>query len=248
MRKTRFALILIGLTGLLLLGGCVSFDEDILIKEDGSGTLRFAYGVETTAYSQFELALPQEYQLDSLFATLIQDENITDVRQQDYEEGGITWQSIEMDIADFPAVFADERRFGPIFMIFDEQDGTYHFEQTIDLNLANVSIPGIYLLDIADAGFEVQLVTPQIIDTNGIQRDAGVSTWSISLPDLVEESESIYLEAEYILEPYEGYFIPWELYFPYVVFGFLGLSIVSILAIIIVNTSKRGKKKQKLKF
>lgn len=247
MRKYRFILILIGLIGLLLLGGCVSIDEDIVINEDGMGTLRFAYGVETTAYPQFELALPQEYQLDSLFSTLIQDENITDVRQQDYEENGITWQSIEMDIADFPAVFADERRFGPIIVIFEEQDGIYHFEQTIDLNLANVNIPGMYLLDIADAGYNVQLTTPQITGTNGIQRNASMSTWSISLPDLVGEGESIYLEADYILEPYEGYFIPWALYFPYIVYGFLGLSVVSILVIIIVNTSKGGKKNLKLR-
>jgi hypothetical protein len=248
MRKTRFALILTGFIGLLLLGGCVSFEESIQIEEDGSGMLRFAYGVETSAYSQFDLALPQEYQLDSLFSTLIQDENITNVRQQDFEENGINWQSIEIDIADFMAVFAEERRFGPIIMSFDEQDGIYHFEQTVDLNMANVSIPGMYLLDIADAGYNVQLITPQITRTNGIQRDAGTSEWSISLPDLVGGDESIYLEADYLLEPYEGYFIPWELYFPYVVFGFLGLSVVSILVIIIVNTSKRVEKDPKLRF
>lgn len=248
MRKTRFALILIGFIGLLFLGGCVSFEEDILIEEDGTGTLRFAYGVETTAYSQFELALPQEYQLESMFSTLTQDENITDVRLQEYEENGTTWQSIEMDIADFPAVFAEERRFGPIVMNFDEQDGIYHFEQTIDLNLANVNIPGMYLLDIADAGYDVQLTTPQITSTNGIQRNAGTSTWSIPLPDLVGEDGGIYLEADYILKPYEGFFIPWALYFPYVVYGFLGLSVVSILVIIIVNTSKKVEKNPKLRF
>jgi hypothetical protein len=239
MKMRRVFILLLGIASLLVLGACVSFEQDIVIQEDGAGTLRFAYGVETSAFPQFELALPQEYQLESLFATLVQDENVTDVRQQDYDENGITWQVIEIDVLDFPAVFAEERRFGPIIMTVDEEDGIYHFEQIVDLNLANVSIPGMYLLEIADASYRVNLDTPQVIDTNGVQRKAGTSTWPISLPDLVAGEDSIYLEAEYILEPYEGVYIPWEVYFPYVVIGFLGIGVISIVVIIFTNTSKK---------
>ena len=244
----RVFILLFGIASLLVLGGCVSIEQNIVVQEDGAGTLRFAYGVETSVYPQFELALPQEYQLDSLFSTLVQDENITEVRQLNYEENGITWQVIEIDVLDFPAVFEEERRFGPIIMTVDEQDGIYHFEQIVDLNLVNINIPGMYLLEIADASYRVNLETPQVIDTNGVQRKAGTSMWSISLPDLVSGEESIYIEAEYILEPYEGVFIPWEVYFPFVVIGFLGIGVISIVAVIIANTSKNKEKEPSLKF
>ena len=248
MNLRRLSLWIISIIVIALLAGCVSFEEDISVNPNGGGTLRFAYGVETSAYDQFTLALPQEYQLESLFSTLAQDENVTDVRLSNYEENGITWQTIEIDIVDLQAVFGDGRRFGPIIVTVSEEDGIYTFEQVLDLNLANVAVPGMYLLDIADANYQVQLDTPQIIDTNGLQPKAGTSTWQISLPDLVNEQGSIYLNAQYILTPYEGFFVPWEMYFPYLVYGFLGLGIISVLVIIIVNTSRKVEKEQKLHF
>jgi len=60
--------------------------------------------------------------------------------------------------------------------------------------------------------------------------------------------EAIFLQAAYKLEPYEGLFIPWEVFFPYVVIGFLSLGILSIFVIIIVNSRKKNEDIPKIKF
>jgi hypothetical protein len=70
----------------------------------------------------------------------------------------------------------------------------------------------------------------------------------VPLSDLLQGGESIFLGAGYVLEPYEGVFIPWETFFPYMVYGFLALGVISILAVIIINTRDKGEKHPKIKF
>lgn len=236
---------IVGIVSLLLLSGCIDLQQEILVNEDGSGILRFAYGVDTVAYPQFEEMLPEGFRFENLFAGLIQDENVTDVITNNYETNNQTWQTIQFNVSDMAALFQEERRIGPLLLAIDEEEGIYTFEQVIDLALSNVSIPGIGLRDISGAKYTVRLLTPQVLDTNGTQREAGSSDWKVSIRYLAEEDESIYLSAEYVLEPYQGIFIPWQLYFPYVVYGFLGLGFVSILVVIIVNT--RGKRDEEMK-
>jgi hypothetical protein len=66
--------------------------------------------------------------------------------------------------------------------------------------------------------------------------------------DVIQAGEVVYLEAQYSFEPYEGVFIPWELFFPYVVIGFLALGVLSILIVIFVNTAVKREKPQEYKF
>jgi hypothetical protein len=70
----------------------------------------------------------------------------------------------------------------------------------------------------------------------------------VALDDLLQGGTAINQRAVYTLEPYEGFFIPWEVFFPYVVVGFLGLGGVSILIVIIVNTVGKGQKERKINF
>ncbi|MCB2210421.1 hypothetical protein KQH62_05965 [bacterium] len=218
------------------------------VHEDGSGVLRFALGVESASYDLFQEQLPEGMDLEGLLATLMQDENVTEVTTDQYEGGGRVWEVVELQVADFAALLTEERRIGPLVIALDESEGLYAFEEVIDLENSTMSIPGIHLMDLAGAGYTVRLDTPQIITTNGLQTDAGVSTWEVSIGDLVEGGETIVLEADYSLEPYEGNFIPWETFFPYVMIGFLGLGVLAILVVIVVNTRKKKDQGDKIKF
>jgi hypothetical protein len=239
---------IVGIISLLLLSGCINLQQEILVNEDGSGILRFAYGVDTVAYPQFEEMLPEGFRFENLFAGLIQDKYVTEVVTNNYETNDQTWQTIQFTVSDMVALLQEERRIGPLLLTIDEEDGYYIFEQSIDLALSNVAIPGIGLRELSGAKYSVRLLTPQVLDTNGTQREAGSSEWKVSIRDLAEEEESMYLSAEYVLEPYEGLYIPWQLYFPYIVYGFLGLGIILILVVIIVNTRGKGDEEMKIKF
>jgi hypothetical protein len=109
----------------------------------------------------------------------------------------------------------------------------------MDMESSNVLIPGINLLNLAGASYSVRLVTPQVVDTNGFHRAAGISTWDVPLSEFLQGGSSVNLRSEFLLEPYEGTFIPWEVFFPYIVIGFLGLGVLSILLVILINTAKK---------
>ena len=236
------------ITAAFILSGCVELVQEVSVDQNGSGSIRFAYGVDTESYPQFEELIPDEYLLENLFATLSLNENVSQVNQETYEANGQTWQAITLDIDDMAGMFAEEQRVGPILISIDEEEGNYFYQQTIDLGLTTVNIPGIHLLDLSGGQYTVVLNTPQIIDTNGVHSEAGLSTWEISVKDLVDGGEGIFVGAEYRLESYEGTFIPWDLYFPFIVYGFLGLGIVAILLVIILNTRGNREKNQQIKF
>ena len=247
-KNYRLFILLLAVFALLLLSGCVTLREEISVQEDGSGTLSFALGVETESYEQFQESVPEGLELESLLALLIQDENVSVRTRDSYEADGRIWESIELEVADFVTVFSDEKRIGPLLLSVDEDEGIYYFIQMIDVSLMTINIPGMNLLDLTEGVYIVSLFAPQIINTNGVQRTADESTWEVSLVDILQAGEVVYLEAQYILEPYEGFFIPWELFFPYVVIGFLALGVLSILIVIIVNTTAKREKPQQYKF
>jgi len=233
---------------LFLLSGCINLVQELAVREDGSGSLRFALGVETGVYQQVMEQIPEGFLLQNLLSNLIQDENVLDVVQDHYEADGRTWDSVELEVKDVAALFAEERRIGPLTVALDEEDGIYSFEEIMDLENSNLVIPGINLLDLSGAGYTVRLITPQIVYTNGLQEAAGVSVWEVPLSELLRGEETITLQADYVLEPYEGVFIPWDTFFPYVVIGFLALGGIAVLVVVIVNTTKRRKKKRKYRF
>lgn len=249
MKKTRLLLLISAAFSLLLLSGCVDLVQEITVEEDGSGSVRFAIGVESASYPEFQLAIPENLELENLLSSLIQDENVTNVIQDQYEVGGRTWDSITLDVADLSAVFEAGQEIGPLTITLnEEEDGLYVYQQTINIADSNMNIPGINLLDLAGTGYTIRLFTPQIVDTNGVHRAAGLSTWSVSPNDLLQEGEVVVLRAEYVLEPYEGVFIPWEVFFPYVVIGFLALGTIAVFAVIIINTSRKKEEVEKIKF
>jgi len=248
MIRTRLRLILIAVSTLFLLSGCVTFLEDVTIHEDGSGFLRFAVGVDSQFYLQFLEMIPEGYTLENMLATLILDEEVENVTQDTYESEGQTWQTIQLDFADMAVAFEGARSIGPITLSIIMRDDEFTFEQSLDMAGSNMSIPGVNLLDLSGAGYTVRLTAPQITDTNGLQSAAGVSVWDVSLGEFLQEGEAYYHEADYVLEPFEGRFIPWETFFPYVVIGFLVAGVLSILIVILVNTRKKGDEGDHIKF
>lgn len=248
MHRRKFLLYLLTGISLLFLTGCVSLVEEITVLDDGSGTLRFALGVATEAYEPFKEGIPEGFDLENLFAPLARDESVTSIDFDRYEADGLVWESVELAVEDFTVTFNQPRRIGPVTIELTEQGGEYSFTQTIDVENSTLIIPGINLLDMADSSFTVSLSTPQIVWTNGVQTSAGVSTWSIPLGEVFQDGSTAFLQAGYVLEPFEGVFIPWEVFFPYVVIGFLALGGISILVVILVNTTGNREKEPKLKF
>ena len=244
----KIIIIIIAIICLGLLSGCVSIREDITILEGGSGTLRFALGVETEDYEAFQEAIPEGFELENLFAVFSRDENVTYIQFDRFTEGGFTWETVELGVTDFTAVFGQRRRIGPIEIIIEDREGEFRFIQTIDVANSTLAIPGVNLMDLSAASFIVNLSTPQVIDTNGVQTAAGVSTWSIPMDEILQGGSTAFLRADYGLEPYEGVFIPWEVFFPYVVIGFLALGGISVLLVIIINTVGKREKQATLKF
>lgn len=244
----RFFITILAALALLLLSGCVTIQEEIRVREDGSGTIMFAFGVETESYEQFQETVPEGLELESLLALLIQDENVSLINSDNYEVDGHIWETVELEVSDFVEVFSDEKRIGPLLISVDEDEGIYYFIQMIDTSLMTIGIPGMNLMDLTRAEYNMKLSSPQIIDTNGVQRRADEATWEVPLVDIMQGGEVVYLEAQYALEPFDGVFIPWELFFPTVVIGFLALGGLSILIVIIVNTTAKREKPQQYKF
>ncbi|MEA3326513.1 MAG: hypothetical protein U9R53_04290 [Chloroflexota bacterium] len=248
MKLKRLILLITAAISLLLLSGCMTLLQEMTIQQDGSGTLRFALGVETEFYPQFQEMIPEGYELENLLTPLLLDENVNNIEKENFQSGGLTWEAIQMDIPDVALVFEEDRSFGPVTLSISQDQGVYTLEQTLDLAESNMSIPGVNLLDLTGAEYTVRLITPQITDTNGIQEEAGTSVWEVSVSELVQGGEIINLQADYVLEPYEGTFIAWETFFPYVVIGFLATGVISILVVIIVNTTGKREKKREIKF
>lgn len=248
MKRLRIHLIFTAFACLLFLSGCVNLVQEMTVDEDGTGTLRFALGVETAFYPDVQAAIPESYRMQNLLSSMIQDEYVTNVTQEQYEADGRTWDMIQLDVSDIYAMFDEERRIGPLLVSIDEDNGTFIFNQIIDLDSAPVSIAGVNLLDLTGAGYEVRLITPQIINTNGLQTAAGVSVWDVPLNEFLQEGETIILRSEFGLEPYEGVFIPWESFFPYIVTGFLALGVLAILVVIVVNTTRKNEPDGKIQF
>ena len=248
MKKRIPLLLLLSLVMLLLLSGCVNLVQDVTVREDGSGAVRVALGVEEESYEYAQEIIPEGYELHNLVSSLSLDENAIGIVEDHYEENNRIWDSVEVEFSDMMAVFGEKRNFGPVTIRLTEAGGEYTFTEEIDVYNSTLSVPGIHLMDLTGAGYTVRLITPQIVRTTGVQETAGVSEWEVSVFDLIEEENMISLTADYVLESYEGNFIPWAKLFPYVVIGFLGVGGMAILVIIIVNTTNIDKRdKDKLK-
>ena len=248
MKKTHVYIFILSLLILVLLSGCVSVVEEITVFEDGSGTLRFALGMAAENFEAYQEGVPEGFALEDLFSVLGRDENVTSITFDQYTADGLSWDSVELAVTDFTAVFGEIRRIGPLSIELIEGETDYRFTQSIDVANSTLSIPGVNLMDFSSATYVVRLVTPQIVSTNGVQPTAGVSTWDIPLNEVFQGGSTAFLRANYVLDPYEGLFIPWEVFFPYVVIGFLALGVISVLVVIIVNSSGRRDKEPTLKF
>lgn len=248
MKKIRFTLFAIAVFSLVFLSSCVALIEELTVLEDGSGTLRFSVGIPTEDYAAFIEAIPDGYRLQDLFEPFSRDEHVTEIRFDQVVEGDRTWDSVELTIADFSAVFGQARRLGPMQVEFLEQADGFRFTQIIDVANSPLVIPGVNLMDLSDATFLVRLNTPQITSTNGIQPGAGVSTWSIPLDEVLQGGATVFMRSNYVLEPYEGFFIPWDVFFSYTVIGFLALGVVSVFVVIIINTVFKREKEPTLRF
>jgi len=248
MKKPRILALFLTTLSVIFLSGCVTMHQDMAVAEDGSGTLRFAIGVESEVYPQFIESIPEGYQLENFLASLMQDESVIDIEEDQYQADGYTWESIQLEVSDFSQLFSEERRVGPLVMSLDQDDTIFTFTQAVDMVGSNLEIPGINLMDLTGARYRVRLQTPQIIGTTGVQPSAELSEWEFTMQELFRGEEALFLQAEYTLEPYQGVFIPWEVFFPYIVIGFLALGSLSILIVIIINTRKKKEEIQQIKF
>jgi len=232
---------------LFLLSGCVNLVQEMTVREDGSGSIRFALGVETDSYLQFQEAIPEGFELENIISSLMLDDLVTSVSQRQFTSEGLTWDSIQLEVSDMAAALQEDRRLGPITVSIDEEEEGFFFQQRIALSDTNLAIPGINLMDLTGSDYTVRLTTPQMMDSNGVQQDGGTTVWELPLRELLQDGETLYLQADYVLEPFEGVYIPWETFFPTIVKGFLAVGGLSILVIVIVNTVGKRDEERTLK-
>jgi len=249
MKRISIKILLFAALSLVFLSGCVSMVQEVTVHEDGSGALRFAVGVETASYEQFTEAVPEELTLESLLANTMLDEGVVDVQREAYESEGRNWEAVQIEVGDIADFLSEGRSVGPIVMTINaDDDGSYSFVQTLDLEEFTFRVPGIYLMDVADAEYTLWLVTPQIVQSNGVHEAVGSSVWEYKLRTLIQSEDDLFMQADYVLEPYEGLFIPWDTFYSYVVIGFLAVGAISILVVIIVNTRRKAEEDGKIQF
>ncbi len=177
------------------------------------------------------------------------DEGVVDVQREAYESEGRNWEAVQIEVGDMADFLSTGRSVGPLVMTIDaDEDGSYSFMQNLDLEEFTFRVPGIYLMDVADAEYTLRLVTPQIVQSNGVQEAVGTSVWEFILRTLIQNEDDLFMQADYVLEPYEGLFIPWDTFYSYVVIGFLAVGVISILVVIILNTTRKADKEKKIQF
>ncbi len=249
MKRISIKILLLAAVSLVFLSGCVSMVQEVIVHEDGSGALRFAVGVETASYEQFTEVIPEELTLESLLANTMLDEGVVDVQREAYESEGRKWEAVQIEVGDVADFLSEGRSVGPLVMTIDaDEDGSYSFMQTLDLEEFTFRVPGIYLMDVGDAEYTLRLVTPQIVQSNGVHEAVGTSVWENKLRTLIQSEDDLFMQADYVLEPYEGLFIPWDTFYSYVVIGFLAVGAISILVVIIVNTRRKAEEDGKIQF
>jgi hypothetical protein len=126
-QRKIYVLKILAMLCLVFLSGCVSLLQEITVDEDGSGSLSFALGVNSSVYPQFQEARPAGFTFENLLSALVLDENVTDVVQNQYEENGKIWETIQLSISDIAAVFNSGRRIGPGLITITEGNGGYVF-------------------------------------------------------------------------------------------------------------------------
>ena len=216
----------------------MSLVQEMTVNEDGSGSIALALGVESSSYEEFQEKIPEGYELENLLASLMQAEYFVDVVQDHYEKDGVTWDTIRLNVDDFSAVFAEEDlEIGPLTIELEETEEGYVYYQTFDMANTTLSIPGINLMDLSETTYTLHLNAPHITNTDGVQEAAGVSTWEVTLSDVLQEEEDISMYAYYGMTPYEGIFIPWDTFFSELMTGYLAAGILIILAVILINTT-----------
>jgi hypothetical protein len=238
MRRRRSLIILIGLFSLFLLSGCVQLVQEMTVNADGSGSIAIAMGVESGSYEEFQENIPEGYELENLLASQMQADYVLDFSQDHYEEDGWTWDSVRLDVSDFSAMFAaGDLEIGPVTIELDESEDGYTYYQTFDMAYSTLAIPGVNLMDLSGASYTVHLNAPHITNTDGVQEAAGRSTWEVTLGDVIQKGEGISMVVDYVMTPYEGFFIPWDTFYSELMMGFLIVGILAIFVVIIVNTT-----------
>jgi len=238
MKRRRSLIIFIGVFTLFLLSGCVQFVQEMTVNADGSGSIALGLGVESGSYEEFQENIPEGYELENLLSSVMQEDYVLGFNEEHYEEDGWTWDYVRLDVSDFSAMFADgDLEIGPVTIELDEDEEGYSLYQTFDMAYSSLAIPGINLMDLSEAGYTVRLTAPQITNTDGVQEAAGVSTWEVTLSDVIQEGGDISMAADYVMTPYEGFFIPWDTFYSELMIGFLVVGILAVFVVIIFNTT-----------
>ncbi|UCE27048.1 MAG: hypothetical protein JSW52_11975 [Candidatus Coatesbacteria bacterium] len=193
--------ILSGLTVVVILvTGCINYDQELIINEDGSGTVAVYYmsddptgemGAPVLSFTEEEIET--EYAGSGVRVT-----NINVVVPNEDEEGSseATYYLDFADITDMNgygifavkevATFEDK-----IIQIFslDETDGVTTFTQTCTLNMNVEDAEGL-----EDYAFTYSLTCPEAVTmTNGsVKLDGRTVSWRYTLPELIEGPVKMY--------------------------------------------------------
>jgi hypothetical protein len=185
---------------IVLAAGCINYDQELIINEDGSGTVTIHY---TSDDPTGEMGAPvlsfTKEEIETEYAgSGVRVRNI-DVFVPNENEEGSSEASYYLDYADITdmngyGVFAvkDAATFeDKIIQVFslDETGGATTFSQTCTLNMNVEDTTGL-----EDYAFTYSLTCPDAVTmTNGnVKSDGRTVTWRYTLPELIESPVKMY--------------------------------------------------------
>ncbi len=138
MKKLSWVL---GLVAILALAGCIKMDQDITLNKDGSGNVKFMYGMSEQTVNQMKAMAAmgaeegEEPETDDLFEfeegkvkekfAELQDQGITLKSARTETKGGWKYMYVDFDFADVSRLNGTEVMGDSPFSIVKNDDGNY---------------------------------------------------------------------------------------------------------------------------
>jgi len=241
--KLRLALVGLAVAAVLIVAGCINYDQTMTLNADGSGTVTVHYtsddptGAQGTPVLSFtEEEITAEYADSNVTVS-----DIAVVVPAEGEEGSheATYVLAFNNVTDLNGcgVFAVGDEMTQVFALADAGD-TAVFTQTCTLTM-EVDDPS----QLSDYKFTYSLTCPgAIIDTNGTEGAGNTVTWEYPLPELINNPIEMNVTYEKPAgAPGAGGFLASGIF---MILGIIVcvIIIIVIIIIIIVLMKKKGKK------
>lgn len=207
MTKKHLALLVLTLA-VLLLAGCMQYQDDLVIFADGSGELSILMGVDMEMMEMFGEADEDEPFFDEPDEEFEEMDGVRVIRQENFREEN--WEytqvvygfdSIEQLMAALTETDDDAAADLGLISWTQEADGTWMFSRVIiDMDMGfdddemDAESLGMMSMFFGDAGFTYTVTFPnRVLETNANEEDidygTNTVTWRVSMMDMIQQAD-----------------------------------------------------------